>query len=130
MSEHLIQVAVFDVLRLNESQDPRLKWIYAIPNGGHRHPAVAGKLKAEGVKRGISDICIPFPAYLGMDDGGTVLHGGYIEMKDGKKKPTAEQEEFLLFLEENGYFNAVAHSADEALNFIEDYCGIKLRGRK
>lgn len=130
MSEHDEQVKVFDVLRLNESQDERLKWIYAIPNGGHRHPAVAGKLKAEGVKRGISDICLPFPVYPGIDDDGPVYHGAYIEMKDGNKKPTPEQAEFLLFCEENGYQNTVAHSADEALNFIEDYCEIRLRGRK
>jgi hypothetical protein len=33
--------------------------IYAIPNGGHRHIAVAAKLKATGSVRGIPDLHIP-----------------------------------------------------------------------
>ena len=33
--------------------------IFAIPNGGARHPAVAYKLKAEGVLRGVPDLYIP-----------------------------------------------------------------------
>jgi hypothetical protein len=70
------QKFVFDVLELNERKYPFLKWIYAIPNGGHRHPAVAGQLKAQGVKKGISDICIPIPK--------DKYHGAYIEMKYGK----------------------------------------------
>ncbi len=129
MSEHEIQVAVFDVLRLNESKYPFLKWIYAVPNGGSRHPAVAGKLKAEGVKRGISDICIPFPNTPLNAEHSPKYSGAYIEMKAGKNKPTPEQKEFLDFIETQGYKGIVARSSDEALDFIEYYCGIKLRGR-
>ncbi len=33
--------------------------IFAIPNGGYRHRAVAGKLKAEGVSPGVPDLYIP-----------------------------------------------------------------------
>ena len=33
--------------------------IFAIPNGGHRHIAVAAKLKATGAVRGIPDLYIP-----------------------------------------------------------------------
>lgn len=33
--------------------------IYAIPNGGARHPAVASKLKATGVTKGIPDLHVP-----------------------------------------------------------------------
>lgn len=130
MSEHEIQVAVFDVLRLNESKYPFLKWIYAVPNGGSRHPAVAGKLKAEGVKRGISDICIPFPCLHSFrEPTGLCCRGAYIEMKAGKNKPTPEQKEFLEFVQKAGYKADVCYSAKDALDVIEDYCGIKLRGR-
>ncbi len=126
MSEHDHQVFVFQVLALNESLDPRLKWIYAIPNGGHRHPATAGKLKAEGVKRGISDICLPFPG----EDQEYEYHGAYIEQKDGKNKPTKEQDQFLSFIAEQGYLGFVSYSADATLDFIEGYMNVKLRGRK
>lgn len=33
--------------------------IFAIPNGGARHPAVASKLKAEGVVAGVADLYVP-----------------------------------------------------------------------
>lgn len=38
---------------------PDLRWLFAIPNGGDRHKAVANKLKAMGVKPGVCDICFP-----------------------------------------------------------------------
>jgi hypothetical protein len=129
MSEHEHQKFVFDILRLNETRFPHLAFIYAIPNGGHRHVAVAGKLKAEGVKRGISDICMPFPN-VPMNPESPHYVGAYVEMKDGKNKATKEQQEFLNFVQGQGYAGIVARSCEEALDFIEYYCGIKLRGRK
>ena len=33
--------------------------IFAIPNGGHRHPAVAAKLKATGTVAGVPDLYVP-----------------------------------------------------------------------
>lgn len=127
MSEHDEQVRVFNILRLNEAVYPFLSFIFAIPNGGARHPAVAGKLKAEGVKRGVSDICLPFPT-----SARTMFQycGGYIEVKAGKNKATPEQIAFLEFVRSQGYFGQVCTGADEVLDTIEEYCGIKLRGRR
>jgi len=39
-------------------QYPNLR-IFAIPNGGHRHVAVAAKLKATGTSAGVPDLYIP-----------------------------------------------------------------------
>lgn len=128
MSERDHQVFVFQVLALNEQTDPRLKWVYAVPNGGQRHPAVAGKLKAEGVKRGISDICLPFPCINPAT--GWHFHGAYIEQKFGKNKVSPEQEQFLEFVKGQGLFGYVSYTADQTLDFIERYCGITLRGRR
>lgn len=33
--------------------------IFAVPNGGHRHPAVAAKLKATGTVAGVPDLYVP-----------------------------------------------------------------------
>ena len=55
MTEHQLQVTCAQYLDLALPQDA--VW-FAIPNGSHRHKAVAGKLKAEGVKAGIPDLCI------------------------------------------------------------------------
>lgn len=122
MSEHDQQVKVFNVLRLNEAALPEIAFIYAIPNGGARHPAVAGKLKAEGVKKGVCDICIPIP--------NAAYHGAYLEMKYGKNKPTNEQKEFMAFVERRGYKVGLAYSAEEALDFIANYLQVNLRGRR
>ena len=47
MSEHDEQVALFEWAAMNRSRIPELKLMFAIPNGGHRHKAVAGKMKAD-----------------------------------------------------------------------------------
>lgn len=59
--EHQTQAAFIEWVRLVENQIRELAALYAIPNGGWRHPAVAGKLKAEGVVAGVPDLCLPVP---------------------------------------------------------------------
>lgn len=118
-SEHIHQTALFDLLRLNESKYPILKHIFAIPNGGQRHKAVAAKLKAEGVKAGIFDIFVPIPK------GSS--HGMFIEMKYGKNKLTKEQNEFGIFAACYGYDAQVCYSWQEAAKVIENYLDIKLQ---
>ena len=46
--EHDEQVEFFR--RVDDDPHLRVLPVYAVPNGGHRSPAVAGKLKAEGVR--------------------------------------------------------------------------------
>jgi len=129
-AEHEHQKAVFQILALNEVQYPWLKFAYAVPNGGHRHPATAGKLKAEGVKRGIPDICLPFPNKPMNADSSPHFAGAYIELKAGNNKATPEQKEFLEFVNARGFVGIVARGCEEALDFIEYYIGGKLRGRR
>ena len=50
--EHQVQKAICQYLDLQKI------FYFAVPNGGHRHIKVASKLKAEGVKAGIPDLCI------------------------------------------------------------------------
>lgn len=52
-TEHQEQVALFQWLEIAAKRDDRLSMAFAIPNGGARHPVVAAKLKAEGVKSGV-----------------------------------------------------------------------------
>jgi hypothetical protein len=118
MSESDNQITFFEILRLNEAKYPQLKWIFAVPNGGHRHVATAARLKREGVKAGVADIGVPIPS-IG-------FHGAFVEMKHGNNRPTQEQADFLNAMRASGYAIEVAHSADEALTFIENYLQIKL----
>ena len=57
--EHQEQCALMDWARLSEKRYPELKWLFAVPNGGKRSKAVAGKLKASGVKPGVLDLNLP-----------------------------------------------------------------------
>ncbi len=91
--------------------------IFAIPNGGHRHKAVAAKLKAEGVKSGVPDLFLPVAAWR--------KHGMYIEMKSKKGKVTRNQRIWIDKLRKEGYQVVVCYSFDEARIDIEEY----LKGR-
>jgi hypothetical protein len=115
MSEHDEQVALFNVLYLYQGKYPILKWIFAIPNGGKRHPATAVKLKREGVKSGAWDIFVPFAVdeYCGM----------FVEMKYGKNTLSDNQIAFNLDVG-NAYKWIVCYSAIEACHAIGEYLGI------
>lgn len=115
MSEHDEQTQLFQILALYEERYPVLRWIFAIPNGGKRHPATAVKMKAEGVRRGIPDICIPYP----VDEWA----GCYVEMKFGKGRLTKEQQEFIETFQ-NTHKIYVCYSAIEAAHAIGKYLGI------
>lgn len=132
ISEHEHQKVVIEWCGLMARHKfPMLKWIFAVPNGGDRHKAVAGKLKAEGVKAGVPDLCLPYPKPMVVESYPEALgvdvrpgwHGLFIEMKskDTKGRVSPAQQEWLDYLESVGYKVKVAWNADEAIQIIEDY---------
>lgn len=112
-SEHAEQVALFAWAENNVERLPALSLMFAIPNGGHRHAAVAAKLKQEGVKAGIPDILLPWPAHG--------RHGLFIEMKYGRNKTSNSQQLWLQRLQQAGYATATCYGCDEAIRIIEEY---------
>lgn len=88
----------------------------AVPNGGDRHPAVAGKLKAEGVRKGYPDLQLLMPR------GG--YHGLIIELKRVKGgRVESEQADWLEWLARQGYMAVVCKGADQARETIKRYLG-------
>lgn len=112
-SEHLEQVELIERVHGAVWKYPELEYLFAIPNGGQRNRATAGKLKAEGVKPGVSDLFLPVPRGR--------FHGLWIEMKYGMNKPTAEQLAWMDAMRRFGYRCEVCWSADEAWTVIEEY---------
>lgn len=108
-SEHDEQVRLFQMV---ESY-PALSCLFAIPNGGYRTKATAGKLKAEGVKSGVPDLFLPVASRPNKD--GKAFHGMFLEMKIPGNKPTDNQREWLQKLANNGYYCVVCYGADAAL---------------
>lgn len=118
-TEHGEQMAVMCWTNLADQKlrFPELRWLYAIPNAGARGNHVAAShLKAEGVKAGVSDLCLPVRnAYAS---------GLYIEMKraDGKMNDvSSDQKEFGRFVISQGFEWRVAFGWIEAVNIIQAY---------
>ena len=132
-AEHRAQVAVVTWATLARAEFPELASLFAIPNGGHRNVIVARKLKAEGVRAGVPDLCLPVAR------GG--WHGLFIEMKasaeDRRLQTTdrrprkgvvsAEQSMWALRLETQGFKVAVCYGSAAAEAVLREYL---TQGRK
>jgi len=83
--------------------------IFAIPNGGARSPATAGRLKAEGVSSGVPDLFIP-------------AWGLWVEMKRTKGGSlSAEQKDWIAYLESVKFCCIVGKGADDARGKIQAF---------
>jgi len=83
--------------------------IFAIPNGGARSPATAGRLKAEGVSSGVPDLFIP-------------AWGLWVEMKRSKGgSVSAEQKDWIAYLESVRFWCIVGKGADDAKGKIQAF---------
>ena len=125
IDEHTHQCAVIkwanDMVQFQPDKYWMLKYLYAVPNGGDRHRAVAAKLKAEGVKPGVPDLWLPYPRYSKSTK--EFYHALIIEMKskDTKGRVSKDQKEWIEYLTGQGYKVEVCWSADEATKVLEDY---------
>lgn len=103
-----------------EHQAPALKNIYAIPNGGKRGKAAAGKMKAEGQRAGMPDLCLPV-ALLG-------YHALYIEVKTPKGRASPIQKEVIERLRNQGNAVAVVRSLEAFIILVDTYLdGVELK---
>ena len=111
--EHQEQVKLFKWLDKAVAFIPQLAVAYAIPNAAKRSPRLGAYMKAEGLRSGVPDICIPAPSgdYCGL----------YIEMKIGKNKPTAAQLSWIEALRIVGHRVEVCYSEKAAIDIILDY---------
>lgn len=112
--EGMEQAALFNWLRVRHPVAAALA--YHVPNGGHRMKAVAFKLKAQGVKAGVSDIVLP------MARGG--FFGLYIEFKASAPHSAVvsqSQRNFLHDVGQQGYKAVVCRGLDEAIKVIDAY---------
>ncbi len=126
-SEHDDQVRIFAWAEMSLGAYPELALMYAIPNGaklpwrkneqGKRYSPEAMRLKQEGLKSGVPDICLPVPV--------GPFHGFYLELKHGDNKPSEEQSRWLMALKSNGYAIAVAWGWEDAILKIKYYLDLK-----
>ena len=113
MTEHEHAKALMEWCEYNYAQFPELKLMFAIPNGGARHIAVASKMKAEGVKAGVPDYFLPVAT--------RTYHGLFIELKTEKGKATKLQKEWHFDLECEGYRVEVCNGWFAASDLLKSY---------
>lgn len=119
MTESQHQIALFAWADRAQTTMPELRLLFAIPNGGARAKATAGRLKAEGVKAGVPDICLP------------VQRGGfgacYIELKapkEGTKRAgvvSQVQKDWLEALRDEGNVAVVCYGWEGARQMLIKY---------
>lgn len=121
-SEDGEQSAIFCWAAISVGKYPQLRWLHHVPNGGQRNKREGANLKKQGVKRGISDIVLPFP---------TKYAGLYIELKTEKRRKeknggcSTEQLEFIDYANKVGYKAIVCYGWIEAKEAIEDYLKVE-----
>lgn len=108
------QRIIFQWAAMETAARPELGLLYAIPNGGKRAIKTAIALKAQGVKSGVPDMCLPVAR-----EG---YHGLYIELKRQKGGTVSEtQKSWITALEGQGYKAVVCKGAEDAIRTIKEY---------
>lgn len=94
-----------------------LAWyLLAIPNGGARSVREGARLKAEGVKPGVSDLLLPLRRQG--------KAGFWLEMKAPKQRPTKSQREWLSRMDLAGYRSEWHDNWLDAACALADYVGV------
>lgn len=113
-TEEQEQAAVFQWAALKQGQFPELALLFHIPNGGLRSKPEAVRFKRAGVKAGVPDLFLPVARGRS--------HGLFVEMKRKKGgRVSEEQTAWIDALGAQKYMCVVAHGAEEACCFIQDY---------
>ena len=87
--------------------------LYAIPNGGRRNPREAVRLKMEGVRAGVPDLCLAIPR------GG---YGAlYIELKSKTGRLSTLQKAWAEKAQEAGNKVVVCRGVEEFMEEVTNY---------
>lgn len=117
-TESVEQQCLFRWAAFQSGRYPELKLLYHVPNGGSRKKSEAGRFKAEGVKAGVPDLCLPVAR------GG--YHGLYIELKRLKHSKTSEdQKAWIAQLNEQDYCAVVCKGWEAAAKVITEYLNME-----
>ena len=112
--EHEEQKCLMEWAESQKQRYPCLPRMFAIANGGFRHITIARRMKAEGVKRGVPDMMLPFPS------GGYA--GLFIELKKRVGGVVSkEQGEWREYLSSVGYKVVICPGWEVAKDAIIEY---------
>lgn len=130
MSEHDEQAALFTWAKIWSDRIPELELLFAIPNGQKCGAGISqmrkintiNKLKREGLKPGMPDLCLPVVAKYYRKEGkvDSILVNSilFVEMKYKKGKLSDDQNEKVDILWKAGHFVSIAYTWYEAAKTI------------
>lgn len=109
--EHRIQCACVRWFRI---QYPKLADIlFAVPNGGSRNKAEAGRMKMEGITAGVADLILLKP---------NRFYGALcIEMKTPKGRQSETQKRWQEIVESTGNKYVVCRSIEDFISAVRSY---------
>lgn len=116
ISESMEQQALFRWAAYQSGKFPELVLLYHVPNEGKRSVSAGARLKAEGLKKGVPDLCLPVARGK--------YHGLYIELKAQGGRLTGEQAGWLSALNSQGYKAVLCvgyeAAADEIMRYLQE----------
>lgn len=112
VSEHHLQTQVLQHLTVAGRRD--IYW-FAIPNAGRRSGRHGARMKAEGLKRGIADICIMFPEGI----------ASWLELKAGRGTQSDEQLGFQAICVRLGHRYALARTFEGAVYVLREWGALR-----
>ena len=93
--------------------DPRLQYLFHIPNESVGGRGWITRNRQLGVKSGVPDLMLPIPA--------KGYHGMFIEMKTKTGRVSASQKKWIRALTDLGYLAVIARGWEDARDQIERY---------
>lgn len=113
ISEHTLQTQVMDHLTVAGRRD--IYW-FAIPNAARRSMRLAARMKAEGLRSGIADVCVMFPEGV----------ASWLELKKAKGgRQSDEQLGFQAICARLGHRYAVAKTFDGAVFVLREWGALR-----
>lgn len=112
------QESLFRWAEWERGKHPELALLHHIANGGTRNPIEASHLKAQGVKAGVPDLCLPVARGQ--------FHGLYIELKRRQGGMVSDdQKKWIKTLREQGYVAEVCRGWEQAAEMITKYLELR-----
>lgn len=112
-SEHQIQAAFVQWVRMSYTQYPELRLSFAVPNAAKRSYALAKRMKDEGLTAGVPDWILP------------VARNGYcgfaIEFKRHNGELSEDQLNYILLLQKEGWKVIVSRNWESAKDVLISY---------